>query len=37
MTISIIFSVNQNIIQVHDDEDVMPLHMDLVDVFLEAC
>ena len=37
MIISIIFGVNQDVIQVHNDEDVKLLRKDLVDVPLEAC
>ena len=37
MSISIIISVDQNVIQVLDNEDVKLLGKDLVDVSLEAC
>ena len=37
MTIPVIISVNEDVIQIHDDEDVELLSKDLVDVSLEAC
>ena len=37
MTISIIISVNEDVVQIHDDEDVKLLCKDLVDKPLEAC
>ena len=37
MSISIIFSVNQDVIQVHNDKNVKLFCKDLVDLFLEAC
>ena len=37
MSISVIISVDEDVIKVHDDEDVKLLHKDLVDVPLEAC
>ena len=37
MTISIIISVNENAIQIHDDEDVKLFYKDVVDKPLEAC
>ena len=37
VTISVIISVDQNVIQIYNDEDVKFLNKDLVDVSLEAC
>ena len=37
MTIFIIFSINQDVIQVHNNKDIKILHKDFVDVSLEAC
>ena len=37
VTIPIIISVNEDVIQIYDDKDVELLSKDLVDVFLEAC
>ena len=37
MTISIIISINKDVVQIHDDEDVKFLCKDLVDKLLEAC
>ena len=36
-TISVMISVNQDVIQVHNDEDVMLFCKDLIDISLEAC
>ena len=37
VTIPIIFSVNQNVVQIHNNKNVKLLRKSLVDVFLEAC
>ena len=37
MTISIIISVNENVVQIHDNKDVELLYKDLIDKPLEAC
>ena len=37
VSISVIISVDQDVIQIHNDEDVKLLRKDLVDVPLEAC
>ena len=37
VTIPVIISVNEDVIQIHDNEDVELLSKDLVDIFLEAC
>ena len=37
MAISVIISINEDIVQIHNNEDVKFLSKDLVDVFLEAC
>ena len=37
VSISVIISVDQDVIQIHNDEDVELLRKDLVDVPLEAC
>ena len=37
MFISVIISVDQDVIQIHNDEDVELLRKDLVDVPLKAC
>ena len=37
MTISVIISVDQDVIQVHNDKNVKLLHKDFVDLSLEAC
>ena len=37
LSISIIISVDEDVIQIHDNEDVKFLNKDFVDVSLEAC
>ena len=37
VTIAVIISVNEDVIPIHNDEDVELLSKDLVDIFLEAC
>ena len=37
MTISIIFSINQDVIQVYNNKDIKLLRKELVDISLEAC
>ena len=37
VTISVIISVDEDVVQIHDDEDVKLLSKDFVDVSLEAC
>ena len=36
VSISVIISVNENVVQIHDDKDVKLFSKDLVDVSLEA-